>query len=81
MNIPQEIFLVLFSIMYGVMLQSLSGLQPFPLGRTRRGFVGRYHKGDDMDVLREREFGDCERVFFEENQISLAQFDDCYKKI
>lgn len=41
LNIAQEIFLVLFSILYGVMLQSLIGLQAFPLGRLRRGLVNR----------------------------------------
>jgi hypothetical protein len=38
----QEVFFVLFSIMYGVMLQSLSGLSPFPLGRTLKGHVHRW---------------------------------------
>jgi len=38
-NNAQELFLVLFSILYGVMLQSLTGLQPFPLGKTLRGYV------------------------------------------
>jgi len=42
MNEAQEMFLVLFSIMYGVMLQSLSGLKPFPLGRTFRGYVNKW---------------------------------------
>jgi len=40
LNIAQELFLVLFSILYGVMLQSLSGLQPFPLAKTLRGYRG-----------------------------------------
>lgn len=36
---PQELFTLLFSIMFGVMLQSLSGLMPFPLGRIFGGYV------------------------------------------
>jgi len=38
-NNAQQLFLVLFSILYGVMLQSITGLQPFPLGKTLRGYV------------------------------------------
>jgi len=38
-SLAQELFLVLFSILYGVMLQSLTGLQPFPLARTFRGYI------------------------------------------
>lgn len=40
-NNAQQLFLVLFSILYGIMLQSISGLQPFPLGRTFNGFRSR----------------------------------------
>lgn len=39
LSLAQELFLVLFSILYGVMLQSLIGLQPFPLVRTCKGYV------------------------------------------
>lgn len=35
LNIIQEIFLVLYSILYGIMLQSLNGLGPFPWGKTQ----------------------------------------------
>ena len=41
LNNAQELFLVLFSILYGVMLQSLSALAPFPLGRIFRGYKTR----------------------------------------
>lgn len=37
----QELFMVLFSILFGVQLQSLSGLMPFPLGRIICGYQGR----------------------------------------
>jgi len=39
LNIAQELFLVLFSILYGIMLQSIGGLQPFPLAKTLRGYI------------------------------------------
>ncbi len=39
LSLAQELFLVLFSILYGVMLQSLAGLQPFPLARIFRGYI------------------------------------------
>ena len=46
----QELFMVLFSILYGVQLQSLSGLMPFPLGRIicgyqeREGHINKYEQ-------------------------------------
>lgn len=46
LNIAQQLFLVLFSILYGVMLQSMSGLHPFPLGRIRKGYMNRKGKVD-----------------------------------
>ncbi len=56
LNIAQEIFLVLFSILYGVMLQSLIGLQAFPLGRLRRGLVNRQGRlelfGENLEEYR-----------------------------
>lgn len=41
MNEVQEIFLVLFSILFGTMLQSLGGLMPFPWGKifSRKKYV------------------------------------------
>ena len=80
LNIAQEIFLVLFSILYGAMLQSLSGLQPFPLARVFRGFVGKCKNKDDFSMLYTREFWNCQSVFLEEKQITIEQFDDCNKK-
>jgi hypothetical protein len=41
-NLAQELFLVLFSILYGVMLGSVSRLQAFPLERSIKGFVDRW---------------------------------------
>jgi hypothetical protein len=46
LTITQVIFTVLFSILYGVMLQSLSRLQPFPFERVRIGFVDRNEDND-----------------------------------
>jgi len=65
LKIAQELFLVLFSILYGVMLQSLFGLQPFPLGRTLQGFVSRHNSR----VMRKSEFHECLKVFREKNRI------------
>ena len=82
MSIAQEIFLVLFSILYGVMLQSLAKPQSFPLGRIIRGFVGRNTDGEP--IWTRKEFWECERVFREENHISFGEFDEqqitTYKK-
>lgn len=74
LNIAQELFLVLFAILYGVMLQSLQGTQSFPLGRVVRGFVGRNKHNDD--VLQRKEFWECQRVFRKEKQIALGEFDE-----
>jgi len=46
LNIAQELFLVLFAILYGVMLQSIGALRPFPLGRTCRGYMNQMRKVD-----------------------------------
>jgi hypothetical protein len=72
--IIKEIFLVLFSILYGVMLQSLAKTQSFPLGRVLRGFVGRNKHNDD--VLLRKEFWECQRLFMEEKQIALGEFNE-----
>lgn len=66
--------MVLFSILYGVMLQSLAGLQAFPLGRVRCGFVGR--NKDDEPILERNKFCECKQVFREENHIPLCEFDE-----
>jgi len=55
LNIAQEVFLVLFSILYGVMLQSISERQAFPLGRTLRG----YTKRDGMIETEFEKTGQC----------------------
>ncbi len=70
LNVARQIFLVLFSILYGVMLQSLSGLQPFPLARLRRGFVGL--NKSDYTILQRTEFWECQRVFMKEKKISCT---------
>lgn len=42
LNIAQQLFLVLFSILYGVILQSTREWQPFPLSKTLRGYLNRH---------------------------------------
>ena len=44
LNTVQELFLLSFSILFGTMVQSLTGLMPFPLGRVFGGYKGRKGK-------------------------------------
>ncbi len=60
-TIGQEIFAVLFSILYGVMLGGLSRLQPFPFERARIGFVDR--NGEDILRWKKKKFSECQREF------------------
>lgn len=50
------------------MLQSLSRLQPFPLERSRKGFMDRWKK------IRKCDFGDCESEYMREKHCDYTQF-------
>lgn len=54
-NHSRELFLVLYSILYGVMLQSLNTLRPFPWGKIRKGHLKR-NKKPNID------YKECEKI-------------------
>lgn len=61
LNNSQELFLVLFSILYGAMLQSLTGFHAFSWALLRRGYVKRCGSARlDEEKLRE-----CKKIFDE----------------
>ncbi len=80
-NPAQQLFLVLFSILFGVMLQSVIRLQAFPLERSLRGLVDR--RGNVDLGYRDRwgricfcraEIEACYRVFSEDHLIEQTDY-------